>query len=171
IIARTTAASIACMQWMPIGLCIWLNCSPLGCGVATSLKVGHYQSDLVVSSYNELGGNPWGEIRATLGAAQRAAASGILGSLLPIPSDSAGNRTEGTSRNRDHKNLIFRETDAIGHPQGLLSGLLPGLLCESQALPFVPYFQSGLDALSWRLEIPEILYPAILIQGLRVLFC
>lgn len=157
------------MHWMPIGLCIWLDCSPLGCGVSTSLKVGHYQPDLVVSSYNELGSNPWDEIRATLGSAQRAAASGILGSLIPIPIDSAGNRTEGTNRNRDHKNLIFRETDAIGHPQVLLSELLPALLCESEAVPFVPYFQSRLDALSWRFEIPEMLYAASLVPGLREL--
>jgi integrating conjugative element protein (TIGR03756 family) len=32
---------------------------------------------------------------------------------------------------------------------------------------FVPYFQSGLDALSWRQEIPEIFYPASWIPGLR----
>lgn len=169
IISRTASATIACMQWMPIGLCIWLDCSPLGCGVSTSLKVGHYQPDLVVTSYNELGGNPWTEIRATLGLAQRAAATGLLGELLPIPIDSAGNRTEGTARHRDHKNLIFRETDAIGHPQGLIADQLPDLLCDSQSVPFVPYFQSGLDALAWRQGIPESFYPASLIPGLREL--
>jgi hypothetical protein len=26
IIGRTASASIACMQWMPIGLCFWLEC-------------------------------------------------------------------------------------------------------------------------------------------------
>lgn len=169
IISRTASATIACMQWMPIGLCIWLDCSLFGCGVSTSLKVGHYQPDLVVASYNEFGGNPWTEIRATLGLAQRAAATSILGELLPIPIDSAGNRTEGTSRRRDHKNLIFREVDAIGHPQGLIPERLPGLFCDSQSVPFVPYFQSGLDALSWRQEIPESFYPASLIPGLREL--
>lgn len=169
IISRTASATIACMQWMPIGLCIWLDCSLLGCGVSTSLKVGHYQPDLVVTSYNELGGNPWTEIRATLGLAQRVAATSILGELLPIPIDSAGNRTEGTSRHRDHKNLMFRETDAIGHPQGFIPDRLPGLFCDSQSVPFLPYFQSALDALSWRQEIPESFYPASLIPGLREL--
>lgn len=169
IISRTAGATIACLQWIPVGLCIWLDCSVFGCGVSTSLKVGHYQPDLVVASYNELGGNPWTEISATLGLAQRTAAASVLGSLLSIPIDSAGNRTEGSFGHRDHKNLIFRETDAIGHPQGLLPDVLPGLLCESQTAPFVPYFQSGLDALSWRQEIPEIFYPASLIPGLREL--
>ena len=31
----------------------------------------------------------------------------------------------------------------------------------------VPYFQSALDALSWRQEVPEIFYPASLVPGLR----
>ena len=123
IVAQTAAASLACMRWMPVGLCFWLRCSWRGCRVRTSLKVGHYNPDLVVSAYNELGGNPWAEIRATLGLAQKAAANGLLGTLLPVPIDSAGNRTEGTGDRQDHRNLVFRETDAIGHPLSSLSGL------------------------------------------------
>lgn len=171
IVAKTTAAALACMQWMPIGTCFWLRCTLFGCSVNTSLKVGHYNPDLVVSSYNELGGNPWVEIRATLGLAQKTAATGLLGSLLPVPIDSAGNRTEGTSDKRDHKNMIFRETDAIGHPLSSLSGIVAGvgMLCQTETTSFVPYFQSGLDALSWRQEVPEIFYPASFIPGLREL--
>ncbi len=171
IVAKTTAGAFSCIRWMPIGMCFWLRCSWSGCRVRTSVKVGHYNPDLVVSSYNELGGNPWVEIRATLGLAQKAAATGLLGTLLPVPIDSAGNRTEGTSNNRDHKNLVYRETDAIGHPLSSLSGLVAGvgLLCPSQTTSLFPYFQSGLDALSWRQEVPEIFYPASFIPGLREL--
>lgn len=169
ILSKTSAATLACMQWTPIGLCFWLDCSFFGCRVESSLKIGHYNPDLVVSSYNELGGNPWREIRNTLGLAQKTAAGGLLGTLLPVPIGSAGNRTEGTAYNRDHKNLLFRETDAIGHPQQVFSGFVNGLICHSQARAFVPYFQSGIDALSWRQEIPEIFYPASFILGLREL--
>ena len=138
IVAQTTAAAFSCMQWMPIGTCFWLRCSSSGCSVETSLKVGHYNPDLVVSSYNELGGNPWAEIRATLGLAQKTAATGLLGALLPVLIDSAGNRTEGTSE-RDHKNLIYRETDAIGHPLSSLTGIVAGtgLLCPSETTSFI----------------------------------
>ena len=169
IVAQTTAATFACMRWMPVGLCFWLHCSWTGCRVRTSLKVGHYNPDLVVSVYNELGGNPWAEIRATLGLAQRAAATGVLGALLPVPLDSAGNRTEGSGNRRDHRNLVFREADAIGHPLATLSGVVAGvgLVCASQTASFVPYFQSGLDAFAWRHELPEIVYPASWIPGLR----
>ncbi len=169
ILSKTSAATFACMQWTPIGLCFWLDCSFFGCRVKSSLKIGHYNPDLVVSSYNELGRNPWLEIRNTLGRAQKSAARGLLGALLAVPIDSAGNRTEGTTNNRDHKNLLFRETDAIGHPQQAVSGFLAGLICNSQSRPFVPYFLSGIDALSWRQVVPEIFYPASFIPGLREL--
>src|SRR5690606_26064325 len=39
IIAQTTAATFACMRWMPVGVCFWLRCSWTGCRVRTSLKV------------------------------------------------------------------------------------------------------------------------------------
>lgn len=168
ITVHTATAAVSCMRWMPIGLCFWLECSWTGCSVETTVKVGHFNPDLVVSSYNEIGGNPWLEIRATLGLAQKAAATGLLGALLPVPVDSAGNRTEGNTA-REHKNLLFRETDAIGHPVASLSqlGNMVGLLCQSQTTPFLPYFQSGIDALSWRQEVPEIFYPASLVPGFR----
>jgi len=91
---------------------------------------------------------------------------------LPVPIDGAGNRIEGTTDNRDRKNLVYRETGTIGHPLSSFSGLVAGmkLLCPSQTTSFFPYFQSGLDALSWRQEAPEIFYPASFIPGLRELY-
>jgi len=161
ILARTTAAAPSCMQWMTIGTCFWLRCTWRGCRVRSSLKIGHYNPDLVVASYNELGGNPWSEIRATLGMAQKTAVRGLLGSLLSVAPGSAGNRTEGSPRS--HTNLMFREADAIGHPLTQLP--VPGLMCGSQARPFVPYFQSGIDALAWRsalgIRVARLGYAAI----------
>ena len=140
IVEQTASAALACLRWMPVGMCFWLQCSLVGCSIETAIKVGHYNPDLVVSVYNELGGNPWDEIRATLGFAQRAAATGLLGTLLPVPVDSAGNRTEGSRDRRDHNNLVFREADAIGHPVSSVSAVVGGvgLVCESQATSFVP---------------------------------
>ena len=169
ILTQTTRAALACMRWMPVGVCFWLRCSLFKCSVETSIKVGHYQPDAVVSSYNELGGNPWVEIRSTLGLAQKTVAKGVLGRLLSVPIDSAGNRTEGSYGNRDHRNLIFREVDVVGHPYSSLSGVVAGTgyLCGSATTSFYPYFLSGLDALSWRMEIPEMFYPPSLMPGLR----
>ena len=165
IVQRTTAAALSCMHWMPIGMCFWLRCGFRGCRVRSSVKVGHYNPELVVASYNKLGGNPWFEIRSTLGAAQNAAATGILGRLLRFPVGSGANRTEGTAS--EHRNLVFRETDAIGHPLSTFSLLSFGVICRAQATPFVPYYQSSIDALAWRSALPEILYPASFVPGLR----
>ena len=167
IVAHTTTAALSCMRWTPIGLCYWLRCGLSGCRVRTSMKVGHYNPDLVVSTYNQLGGNPWLEVRSTLGLAQKVAASSVLGRLLALPIGAGVNRTEGASNRRDHRNLIFREVDAIGHPVSTFSMLSFELICQSQATPLVPYFQSGIDALAWRGALPEILYPASFIPGSR----
>jgi len=167
IIERTADATFACMRFSPVGLCFWLDCSLFGCRVETTLKVGHYNPDVVVSSFNELGKNPWVEMQTVLGRAEATAAKGILGRLAGLVIGSAGNRTEGSYGNQDHKNLIFRETDVIGHPADLLSGAFPLTLCESQAKAFTPYFLSGLDAWSWRLGVTELLYPASVTPGLR----
>ncbi len=169
IFRKTAEATFACMQWTPVGLCFWLRCSFFVCNVEASLKIGHYNADFVVSSYNELGANPWNEIRLVLGNVQKAAANGLLGRLFRLPIDSGGNRTEGTADRRDHKNLVFRETDVIGHPLQLFSGTFGQTRCASQATPLIPYFQSALDAQSWRHAIPEIFYPASFTLGLREL--
>ena len=108
IVSKTAEATFACMQWTPVGLCFWLRCSYFECDVESSIKIGHYNPDFVVSSYNELGRNPWDEIRSLLGGIQEAAANGILGRLSDLPIDSTGNRTEGTTDNRDHKPLVGR---------------------------------------------------------------
>ncbi len=167
IIAKTTSAAISCMRWRPIGMCFWLRCGFSGCRVRSSIKVGHYNPDLVVSAYPKLGGNPWLEIGSTLGAAQKVAVTGVLGSLLGSPVGSGVNRTEGGATGRDHRNLIFREADAIGHPASTFSAIAFELICQSQATPLVPYFQSSIDALAWRSALPESLYPASLVPGSR----
>lgn len=71
------------MRWLPVGMCFWLRFNWLGCNVRTSVRVGHYNPDLVVSVYNELVGNPWAEIRATLGFAQRTVATGVACRSIP----------------------------------------------------------------------------------------
>ncbi len=166
IVSRTAEAAIACMQWTPVGLCFWLDCGWFSCRIETSLKIGHYNPDLVVSSYNELGRNPWREMRGILGPIQQRAVRSLLGRLSKLPVGSAGNRTEGHAGRGDHANLVFRETDAIGHPGGLFSWP-DNLICDSQARVMQPYFLSGLDALAWRRALPEALYPASNIPGLR----
>lgn len=167
IITHTAEAALSCVRWMPVGMCFWLRCSIYECSVETSMKVGHFQPDAVVSSYNTVGENPWTEIRSALGSLQRSAAEDALATAVPI--DSAGNRTEGGRGPRDHRNLMFREADVIGHPAGLLAEMLEGTsyVCASETTAFYPYFLSAVDALAWRSAAPEVYYPASSTPGLR----
>lgn len=167
ITSQTAAAALACGRWQPVGTCFFLACSPFGCSVRTSLKVGHYNPDLVVSAYRKVGENPWAEMRSHLGTAAKAGGQAIVRGLIGADIGE-GDRTEGTNA-RDHENLRFKEADAIGHPIDSLASIVSftGLFCPSEATSFFPYFQSTLDLLAWRTEVPESLFPEALIPGLR----
>ncbi|HNP34331.1 MAG TPA: TIGR03756 family integrating conjugative element protein [Woeseiaceae bacterium] len=171
ILHRTAAAVPGCAHWTPVGVCFWLECSVVGCTVTTSPKVGHYRPDAVVSVFNELGANPWNEARAGFGALQRGTAAALMSRLAGLLVNSAGNRSDGRTAGGEHTNLIFREADVIGHPLSALDALFAtgNVICHSDTTPGMPYFQSALDALAWRSDLPESLYPASVIPGRREL--
>lgn len=178
IVATTLSGLASCVRWRPIGTCFWLKCSLSGCTIRTSLKVGHYNPDLVVSAYHRVGENPWVEIRMALGLAQKTSAQTLITGLNPTSvfmPVGEGPRSEDTV-SRDHANTLYKEADAIGHPVSALSQFgspaldaigVQGPLCPSQTTAFFPYFQSALDVLAWRFAIPEMVYPQSLIPGLR----
>ena len=90
IISLSAEAAPTCARYSPIGVCLWLHCSLFECDVRTSVKVGHYQPDAVVSVYNDLGANPWREARSVLASAQRRAAEGVLGRLMHLGPEQRG---------------------------------------------------------------------------------
>ena len=159
----------SCMQWRyPIGLCVWLTCTPAGCSIDTSLMVGHYNPDLVVTAYHRTGESPWQDMQALYGPLQKAAGQAMISAMLDIPIGE-GDRTEG-KHHRDHRNLIFKEADAIGHPIVSLNDWVAEpfeILCPSETEAFFPYLLSTLDLLAWRFAIPETLFPEALLPGLR----
>lgn len=173
IVAETLAAIPACMEWFWIGLCMWLSCGPGGCYITFSPKVGHYNPDLVISAYHKPGVNPWVEMAAAYGSAQVAVGQSLLsaaGAVVPLGGGDRPNDKHFT----DHKDLRFKEADAIGHPAASLVDWLSEaqldelfLICPSQTQSFFPYLLSSADALAWRLAIPEMIYPQSLIPGLR----
>ncbi|MCL2307192.1 MAG: hypothetical protein FWC38_02940 [Proteobacteria bacterium] len=54
--------SYPCVQWRVDGICIWLTCTIFGCYTTTSMKVSHFNPEVVVSSYGHTGFNPWREV-------------------------------------------------------------------------------------------------------------
>lgn len=151
-----SSLSTECLDYEVIGICSWLYCTITGCSVRTSIRVKHYIPELVVSSYENYGDNPWEEVGE------------LFSSMMPLDPQDGGRRTEGSPH--QHTNLKFKFTDAIGHPGGgvfykMLSSL--GYSCSSDVTPYMPYFLSDLDLLAWRSNIPEMGFPEALIPGMR----
>jgi integrating conjugative element protein (TIGR03756 family) len=174
ILAETLAAVPACMEWFWIGLCIWLTCSPGGCVITFSPKVGHFNPDLVISAYHKPGVNPWVEMAALYGLPQVLAGQSVLsaaGALVPL---GGGIRPNARMLRDEHEDLRFKEADAIGSPAAALADFLSEaqleeffLICPSEAEALFPYLLSSADALAWRLALPEMVFPQALIPGLR----
>jgi integrating conjugative element protein (TIGR03756 family) len=149
-----SAISPACLDYKLIGLCFWLSCTPFSCEIETSIRVQHFNPDLVVSSYAATGENPWTEMAAL---------------SAPLPGAEGGGNLITPSIRRDNLPR-FKNVDAIGHPGGFVAAQLAaasGLVCAGGATALQPYFLSTLDTLAWRHAIPESLYPEALTPGLR----
>lgn len=173
----------ACLDWAVIGICVWLRCGPFGCRIRTSPLYAHYNPDLVNSGYHRVGENPWVEMAAAYGSSQKAVGQGMVSALLGGAFIGEGDRADD-KYHRSHKDLRFKEADAIGNPvltEKLLAAALavgitpagwnPALgaprMCPKETKPFFPYLLSTLDFVSWRLTIPEMLFPEALRPGIR----
>ena len=160
-IVSQTLSAMSCLKYKVVGICLWLRCGFHGCSVETSIKVGHYNPDLVVSSYPKTGSSPWVETQSY---------SASL-SLNPFPYDLQGgaDSTATNGGSNQHVATKFMEVDAIGNPALAATYLLSGTgyMCSSSAIPMVPYHLSSADALNWRFASLEMLYPASLIPGMR----
>jgi integrating conjugative element protein (TIGR03756 family) len=162
LVANAASAFPACGRWQPTGICVYLVCTLFECHTEESVKYGHYNPDLVVSAYNSssndsVSGNPWTEGKSITGRLSTSVASALV---KAVPS--AGDFSHGK-----HQNMIFKEGDAIGHPATLVTSHFSPPLCPTDVTAFKPYFLSGLDAIGWRWQIPEVVYPQSLTPGLR----
>jgi len=177
ILATTTESALSCSKWTVIGTCLWFKCGLWGCSVETSIKVGHYNPDLVVSSYHNVGENPWTEIRTILGTVQQGAADTLIGTLSSTLADmdldaGGGNGSMG-DQSRMGRRLMYKEADAVGHPAAFLLNTvaqkipqLGNFFCKSEVTPFFPYYTSAIDPVGWRYGIPEAVYPQALVPGM-----
>lgn len=155
VVAETIRGISANLDWRIIGLCYWLECTPVGCSLRQSIKVGHYNPDFVVTAYQSLEHYPWQDMEPVIAA-------------LTAP----GYGGQGVARTvalpeRRHNNMVFKEADVIGHPLSSLAGWVSdGYLCPSATQPLQPYFLSRLDGFAWRTGITDALYPQTYIPGL-----
>ena len=172
---------LRCLDHCIVGTCIWLRPIPTPpfFRVETKLKVRHKFPDIVVSVFEHAGDNPWLEMRPLSAAAAVAGQScGLLSRTIVTGGreTSANNQdtrdATATEMRRDHQR--FAEAEIYGHPLASVIGqnplgfgvAIPGL-CPINTRSFFPYYQSGVDVLSWRNPEVELLYPASWIPYLR----
>jgi integrating conjugative element protein (TIGR03756 family) len=148
------SASLQCLDYRVIGVCVWLDCDLSGCRLVPTPKIRHYSPDVVVTAYHETGETPWIEMQPLIGALTAGLEGGVSADAVA----------------QQHTNLRFKNVDAIGHPvAGLLDALFGplGISCRTAAQPFIPYFVSTLDTVAWRYGIPEAFFPQALVPGVR----
>lgn len=155
----TLEALPSCLHYKVVGLCFWLVCN-FGCYVTTTPKVDHYLPDVVITTYPKYGSDPWFEMNKTIDVADHAAGNAAFGILNNGMDIKSGSINSAQSSDDDVK---LREVDVVGNPA--LASLHWGLLLTGQATPYVPYYQSQLDADEWRSGLLEQLYPQSWIPG------
>ncbi len=146
--AQIVASSVSpsCIQWRVSGICYWLLCGLHGCTVKTSVKVTHYLPEVVVSTYQTPGGNPWSEV-AQVSQLSGGVENTVSGALSHLSADGGNHNVQVAGQRRT--SLRFKYADAIGHPAtNLIGGQISGYSCRSAATPLIPYFLSTLDTVA-----------------------
>lgn len=151
---------------MPI--CIYLHITVGWSGISVRFhfrdRIRHKLPDLVVSSYEKPGNNPWTEMRLAYG--QGAVA---IQNSYPITSQFENhgiggaeheNKLVSRSLNASVRNKRFHEANVFGSPApavvrntmkfGVLNVLGGPYLCKSNVQKFRPYFMSEPDSVAWR---------------------
>lgn len=124
-----------------IGACVWLKCDVYGCFADTTLELDEYLPDLIVSSYNQSGDNPWYEASVLLDPVADSTANAVSLSLTGFPLEEGRSSLQAGNQHADH--LVMREVEVIGNPSTLFHFPLANLNVDTD--PFVPYYQSVLD--------------------------
>jgi len=86
VLLNCSALADDCIQLRVVGVCIWIICTPFGCDINVTPKIGHFNPDVLVKVTNP---------------------QGIERVEDPQRSD---------THNRNHNNLIQQDAVAVGHP-------------------------------------------------------
>lgn len=137
----------SCSEYAITGMCLWLKCvKPFGCIVLESIRVKHYIPEVAVSVYNRVGETPWTEMKHATQMVQET----VKDTMGITIGDNLSRPTQKAEKGR-HISQTTKHAEAIGHPSDAMLNFLSqfSYVCRPQALPFVPYYLSGLDILSW----------------------
>lgn len=137
----SASVDLQCLAYTPVGVCVWVTCTPFGCEVDWSVKVRHFTPDAVVTAYPTTGASPWVDTRAYASPNGRAGGG--------------GHNTEADRVSRS-SSLRFHNADVIGSPGSLWVDALAqsDYACAPGTTPYRPYFLSVLDP-TWRSPLLE----------------
>ncbi|OEE35297.1 hypothetical protein A1QO_00630 [Vibrio genomosp. F10 str. ZF-129] len=160
----TASMAPQCVKWKVTGMCFWMTCTPFGCFFSSSVKVNHWNPDLVVEVKSDTVMSPMGytaitgEIFKEIG--------GELLNLAGIANDglqssSSGSANPNSSGGNASSSQKFYDATVIGNPALLQYSTFYGTAfgtigwCQSPATPLNIYYDSLLDAFEWRVGMFE----------------
>lgn len=113
----------SCGGYCVVGACAHLNIRITWKGVyyytIISPKIRHAVPDLVISSYNHIGNEPWVEWREFVGEVLDDVNTGPVANILGITDGMRGGQQLHTGYG-DQQSVIFKEVDIIGHPAAII---------------------------------------------------
>lgn len=86
LVAQTSANQYECTQLRVVGVCIWIVCTMFGCDISVTVKIGHFNPDVLIKVTN------------------------------PDGVDRVEDPKRIDTHNRNHQNLIFQSAWSAGHP-------------------------------------------------------
>lgn len=152
---------LACVDYKIKGVCFWLHCAGPYCRVRTSSVVSHYNPDVIVETVSNREAYPLTWLTKPMSQVTDPLARG-LNHGFDVGTGVRGSPT-GTATNKN-----FFDTNVYGNPALLgfrdIVGSMLSLsgFCNSDVMPFNPYFVSTLDP-EWRmglLEAPLLVLPS-----------
>ncbi|HAS8195783.1 TPA: TIGR03756 family integrating conjugative element protein [Vibrio vulnificus] len=146
----SNSISMSCLNWQVVGGCFWYT---FPYKVSFSIRVKHYIPDYVVSVYAESEENPW-----DLMSWQDIPGSALVRAIVGF--DSGGGGTYGKGKSDQSTNVRFKHATVIGNPLASFWGSMGFgfFLCDSEAMSFIPAYNSNLDGLLWRVHPIEGIY-------------
>ena len=132
-----SAADSSCLEYRPVGICVWLDCGLTGCHFRQSLQISHFRPDAVVTVFT--GESPWPYVRSL----QRG-----LSSALSL---GGGHPESGAGT------LNYFDVDITGSPALDSLVLVDDLLCPASVASRKSYYSSVADFAQWRQTVNTLL--------------
>jgi hypothetical protein len=155
----------SCGGYCVTGACAHLNVRITSTGAIeiytiVSPRIRHAVPELVISSYDHIGNEPWLEWRAIVGQTMDTVNSNVAATLLNVADGMRGSQQSNYEQG-NHQGVRFKEVDIIGHPAAIIpriartDGTFNTNFLSNYQLPSVPGLPSISDAQAQDAATPD----------------